>query len=406
MRILFTTFQRHGHFQPLVPIAQAAVAAGHEAAIACAATFMPYVERAGFHAFPAGFDERGRIMPELFPGFRTIQEHQIAGWAIPKILVPVYAGAMTPDLLGIIRDWAPDLIVRDAMEFGGCLAAEACGLPHAVVRTGSTTSRYALLRQLVAAPLARLREVNGLPPDPNVAMPFRYLHLAAEPPGFALPGEEPPPTTQRLRPIDADQSGEETLPAWVADLPPRPTVYATLGTTANLFPSSNTIFAAILATLREEPINLIVTVGRDTDPAQFGPQPAHVHLARYIPQSLLLPRCDLVICHGGFNTITGTLNAGLPLVVIPISADQPYNAECCAALGVGRMLGPEDRTPEAIRTAVRAVLAEPAYRARVVQMRDAMAALPGPEHAISLLERLVAERRPLFAESPGTITSA
>ena len=91
MRILFTTFQRHGHFQPLVPIAQAVVAAGHEVAVACAASFMPYVERAGFHAFPAGFDERGRIMPELFPGFRVVPEHLIASWAIPKVLVPVYS---------------------------------------------------------------------------------------------------------------------------------------------------------------------------------------------------------------------------------------------------------------------------------------------------------------------------
>ena len=134
MRILFTTVPRHGHLQPLVPIARAAVAAGHEVAVACAASFTPVVERAGFHTFPAGFDERGRTMAELFPGFRTVPEHLIAGWAIPKILVPVYAGAMAPDLLTIIRDWVPDLVVRDAMEFGGCLppkpAAAACGGPQ------------------------------------------------------------------------------------------------------------------------------------------------------------------------------------------------------------------------------------------------------------------------------------
>jgi UDP:flavonoid glycosyltransferase YjiC (YdhE family) len=61
------------------------------------------------------------------------------------------------------------------------------------------------------------------------------------------------------------------------------------------------------------------------------------------------------------------------------------------------MLAPEERTPEAIRAAVRAVLAEPAYRARAAQLRDAIAALPGPEHAVSLLERLVVERRPLLS---------
>src|SRR6185369_16930359 len=127
MRILFTTLQRHGHFQPLVPIAQAAVAAGHEVAVACAASFIPYVERAGFYAFPAGIDQRGRSMPEMFPGFLTIPEQAIAPWLIPKVMVAIYAAAMTPDLLAIARDWAPDLIVRDAMEYGGCLAAETRG---------------------------------------------------------------------------------------------------------------------------------------------------------------------------------------------------------------------------------------------------------------------------------------
>ena len=59
MRILFTTAAFSGHFHPLVPIARAAVTAGHDVAFACAASFVPTVARAGFPAFPAGFDNRG-----------------------------------------------------------------------------------------------------------------------------------------------------------------------------------------------------------------------------------------------------------------------------------------------------------------------------------------------------------
>jgi UDP:flavonoid glycosyltransferase YjiC (YdhE family) len=394
MRILFTTLRGSGHLHPLVPIARAAVAAGHEVAVACSASFIPHVEQAGFRAFPAGFDGRGRTTAELFLGLRTIPVHTSALWVLPNVFVAIYAAVMTPDLLTIARDWPPDLIVRDSAEYGGCLAAEVLGLPHASIRTGANSSRYGI-RQLIAEPLARLRELNGLPPDPEVAMPFRYLHLVAEPPGFTLPGEVVAPTIHRLRPEDAEQSSEATLPVWAAELPRRPTIYATLGTVWGGYESGLAIFAAILAALRDESINLIVTIGRANDPAQFGPQPPHVHIGRYIPQGLLLPRCDLVICHGGFNTITGALSAGLPLIVVPISADQPYNAECCAALGVGRVLGLEERTPEAIRAAVRAVLDDPTYRANAEWVRDAMATLPGPEHAITLLERLAVEQRPL-----------
>ncbi|HEY7983222.1 MAG TPA: glycosyltransferase [Ktedonobacterales bacterium] len=394
MRMLFTTLQLSGHFHPLVPIARAAVAAGHEVAVACAASFAPTVERAGLRAFPAGFDLRGRPEPACFPGILTVPGDTMWSWAPPRLHVDVYAVAMVPDLLTIARAWHPDLIVRDANEYGGCVAAEVLGIPHATVRTGSTTSRYGL-RDIFAEPLARLRELNGLPPDPNVDMPFRYLHLAAEPPRFRGAGEPVAPTAHPLRPVNFE-AGDEESPPWVAELPDRPTIYATLGTLANRGPVARALFAALLAALRDEPFNLILTVGRENDPADFGAQPENVRIARFIPQSALLPHCDLVVHQGGFSTVTGVLNAGLPMVIIPIFADQPYNAECCAALGVGRVLSADERTPQAIREAVRAILAEPAYRQNAAGVRNEMAALPGPAHGVALLERLAAGQQPLL----------
>ncbi len=59
------------------------------------------------------------------------------------------------------------------------------------------------------------------------------------------------------------------------------------------------------------------------------------------------------------------------------------------------MIAPENRTPEAIREAVRAVLGDPRYRANAERLRAEMGTLPGPEHAVGLLERLAAEKRPL-----------
>jgi len=395
MRMLFTTLQASGHFHPLVPIARAAVAAGHEVAVACAASFAPTVERVGFRAFPAGFDDRGRPMHELFPGFLKMTA-AMPYWGLPNIFVGVYAVTMVPDLLTIAREWQPDLIVRGSSEYGGCVAAEVLGIPHASVRTASPSSQHGM-RHLVAEPLARLRELNGLPPDPDVAMPFRYLHLAAEPPRFRLPDGPVAPTAHLLRPVNFE-SGDEELPPWAADLPDRPTIYATLGTAASRSPAARTLFPAMLVALCDEPVNVIVTVGRYNDPADFGPQPGNVHIERFIPQSALLPHCDLVVHQGGFSTVTGALNAGLPMVVIPIFADQPYNAACCAALGVGAVIGPDERTPEAIREAVREVLATPSYRQNAEQVRDEMAALPGPEHAVALLEQLAREKRPLLTE--------
>ncbi len=400
MRVLFTTQPVPSHLHPLVPLARALVDVGHEVAFATAPAFHPSVEASGFRAFPAGMD----WLPgqEQAPVGRVRADGDPAYSVLTDFFGDLTAQRMTPDLIALCRSWRPDLVVRDPVEFGGCVAAECCGIPHLTGRENRFLPPERWVTYL-GEPMARLRRAHGLPPDPELAMLFRYLALAWVPPRFvtaaAVPaglafGSSIAPTMHFLRPVPFDGSGDEELPAWVGTLPDRPTVYATLGTVFNEAPA---IFAAILAALRDEPVNLIVTVGRNQDPAQFGPQPRHVHIERYIPQTLLAPHCDAVITAGGFGTVMTCVEYGLPMVVIPVGADQPVNARRCVALGVGRMVGAEERTPESIRQAVRDVLGDSDYRARAERLGEEMAALPGPEHGVALLERLAAEKRPIIA---------
>jgi MGT family glycosyltransferase len=156
------------------------------------------------------------------------------------------------------------------------------------------------------------------------------------------------------------------------------------------------VFEAIIVGLRDELVNLIVTVGRDRDPAEFGAQPPNVHIERYIPQSLIFPRCDLVIAHGGWNTVLAALSHSLPLVVIPLGADQPLNAQRVAALGVGRVIERAHLMAETVREAAWEVLQNPHYRHNAQRIRAEMESLPGPEHAVTLLERLVQEKKPQY----------
>lgn len=232
-----------------------------------------------------------------------------------------------------------------------------------------------------------VRDAHGLPPDPELAMLHRYLTLACLPPAFLGPELTIPPTVHVLRPMSFDRPGGEELPAWVADLPPRPTVHASLDT---IFHRTPGVFEAILAGLRDEPINLLLAVGRDQDPARFGLQPPHVRIERYLPHGLLLPRCDVVVTHGGYGSIMACREAGVPMVILPLAGgDQAGNAERCAALGVGRVVPADQRTPEVIRAAVREVLGDPSYHERAHRLRDQIRALPGPEHAVTLLEQLL-----------------
>ncbi len=224
----------------------------------------------------------------------------------------------------------------------------------------------------------------------------RYLVLSPFPPSYRDPAFPPPATAHAIHPLALDAARNGTALLRPAQSNGVPTVYFTLGTVFNV--ESGDLFERVLAGLGGLPIDIVATVGREIDPAQFGPQPANIRVERYISQSLILPRCDLVISHGGSGSVIGALAHGLPMVLLPMGADQPLNAARCADLGVARVLDALEATPESVREAVSSVLADPGYRQATERLRDEIAALPGPAHALMLLERLAAERRPLFSE--------
>jgi hypothetical protein len=137
--------------------------------------------------------------------------------------------------------------------------------------------------------------------------------------------------------------------------------------------------------LRDEPVTLIAGIGRDQDPARLGPQPPHMHLERYVPQTLLLPHCAAFITHGGFNSVKEAMSFGILMVIIPMMGDQVYCAARCRALGMAEVVELEERTTDRIREAVRAIVSTPSYRRAAQAMRRQMEALSNLNEAILLL---------------------
>jgi MGT family glycosyltransferase len=176
-----------------------------------------------------------------------------------------------------------------------------------------------------------------------------------------------------------------SLPDGLTGLPDQPTVLASLGTVFNNTPG---ILEAIVEGAGQEPVNLIVAIGPDRDPTEFGSQPPNVHLRRYLPQPQLLAVSEVFITHCGFNSVKESLISGVPMVAIPITADQPYCAERCAALGMARVVPPDQVSPAALRSATWQVLGDPGYREHAGHFRDKMLALPGAGQMVELLEEL------------------
>jgi len=61
---------------------------------------------------------------------------------------------------------------------------------------------------------------------------------------------------------------------------------------------------------------------------------------QYVPQTAILPLVDLVITHGGNNTVTETFFFGKPMLVMPLFGDQFDNAQRIKETGLGSRLNP------------------------------------------------------------------
>lgn len=391
MRVLFTTQPGEGHLHPILPLANALQAAGHEVAVACAPSFCRLVEARGLRAFTMGID--WAIAPDadweqLWPQLRDVPEEHYITFVLAKIFAGAVAEAALPDLLTIARTWSPDVIVRETCEYTGWLAAEILDLPHASVEVTlfAFTQREA---EVVAGSLARHLVRYGQPVDDVPSRLFAGLHLSFVPPSFQDPAVPLPATAHALRTVPVDSLPGERFPAWLVDEPDRPLAYVTGGTSGD----RTGYFEPIIAAGRELDLNMVVTVGRTFDPAQFGTLPQRIHVARFISQTLILPHADVGLNHGGFSSVLGALAFGVPQVIMPFGADQPVNACRAEALGTAIVLPAEQRSPEHIKHAVWTVLTDQRYRRRAQDVQAEIASLPGPERGVNLLEHLVAARR-------------
>ncbi|HEY3609797.1 MAG TPA: glycosyltransferase [Pseudonocardiaceae bacterium] len=371
MRVLFTFAGGLGHFQPLIPLASAVAAAGHTVAFAAGPARREAIEAAGFTAFAVGTADSGDV-PERGPLLVANRDGEDRN--LREGFVRRGAGKRLPLYLDLFGRWRPDVVVCEELDFGSVLAAEKLGLPYAnmqVIASGSFVRA-----QVIEPPLAELRAEHGLPPDPDLVMLHRYLMVSPFPPSFRDPAFPFPDNAFPIRPPVGPPARSHT-----------PTVYFTLGTVFNT--ESGDLFSRVLAGLRDLSVDVVATVGQHIDPAEFGDQPAGVRIVRYLPQAEILPRCDLVISHGGSGSVVGALAHGVPVVLLPIGADQPHNTEQCLRLGVGKELDPVSVTPRDVRAAVAEVMADSSYRRAAERVRAEILELPEPARVVPLLEHLV-----------------
>ncbi len=108
----------------------------------------------------------------------------------------------------------------------------------------------------------------------------------------------------------------------------------------------------------------------------------------FLPQPAILPQVDLVITHGGNNTVTEAIHNGLPMVVLPLFWDQVDNAQRIEEVGFGRRLATYDFRDEELTDAIDELLADRSLRARLAAISARLKADPGTIRAADLIERV------------------
>lgn len=130
-----------------------------------------------------------------------------------------------------------------------------------------------------------------------------------------------------------------------------------------------------------------------------GPQADRINLAdnmvgaQMLPQTKVIPQVDLVISHGGNNTVTESLHFGKPLIVLPLFWDQYENAQRIDELGFGVRLDTYGFADAELTNAVDRLLADTALRARLADIGSAIRARDGLHVGADVIERVGAEHR-------------
>lgn len=359
MRILFGAVPAAGHVLPLVPLADAAADAGHQVAFLTAADMAGYL--GGRPLLPAGPD---------VPTLLVETERRTSGGDARhpgQAAVENFAGARVDLTIDEARDqarrFAPDLLVCEAFDFVGQLLAAELDRPwakHAICAPLPGPLDAAMQERAEAQHAAR-----GLTPRERIALidPLpEVLRSVDDPPG--------PADRIALRPGahvgGRNQGAPQPIPGQ------RPRVLVTAGTSVH----EPELLAGLVSSVAEAGFSVVVTVEPGVLPAD-----PRVHALGFVPLARLLPAVDAVVGAGGFGTVLATLAAGLPTVLRPVLADQPWNAQRVVKAGAGLVI--ED--PAEAGAAVHAALTEPGYRAAAESAAVSIRSMPAPEAVLTEL---------------------
>lgn len=372
VRVLLASTAGAGHLGPLLPFAAALHERGDELVLAGPPSLAPAARAAGI-PFHAGAEPEPRETAAIRERFAQAPPDEAARLINRELFGRLCTEAMLPALERLVADRRPDLVLRDPCDFASAVVAERAGLPHAQVAISLAQVEWSSLA-LAEPALAQF--------DPALADVLRASAYLTRFPASLDPS--PFPRTVRVR--------ETGSPLCRADADRAlPLVYATLGSEAGRVVGGATAHRTLASAFAGLPVRVLLTTGRDVEPAALGPLPPNVRAERWAPQAEAISAAALVVCHGGSGTVLGALAAGVPLVMTPLFADQPRNARLVQQAGAGVVVEGDRETgaaaalpsAERIRAAVEQALADPRLKPAAARIAAELSAAPTVAEALA-----------------------
>ncbi|MET7935542.1 nucleotide disphospho-sugar-binding domain-containing protein [Streptomyces sp. NPDC005322] len=391
MRVLMINTPVSTHLTPLVPLAWALRAAGHEVMVAGREDVLAAAASAGLNA--VGIGDRLKLDDMLIE--RLGGKRPLESWGRPALDQLSNVGSLwmpqtldvLPDYLDLARDFGPDLILSDPIEYLSLVVGERLGVPVVQQRWGvdpisdqARTTGQTWFKDVLAE--------LGLSDLPRPA-----VLLDPCPPSLQLAGTTPG-TPMRYVPFN----GNGQLPQWLRrDAEERGAarrVAVSLGGRTLAY-NGVPLMRNILGALGGLPDTEVLATVEEEYREALGEVPGNVRLIDPVPLHLLLGSCRAVVHHGGSGTAMTASAFGLPQLVLPQLADQFWHGDALARVGAGITIEDAARQddPAPVREAVAALLGEPGYAKAAGELREEMAAMPAPSRVSADLEELAGSHR-------------
>lgn len=396
MRVLVTCPPGASHLRSTLSLAEGLTRAGHAVAYATSSSFAPAVRSSGYRAFAAGLDyeeSKPATLPELHSA-------GIGGNGL-TVFAELAGQGMVEDLARVIDEWQPGLVIRNLVEFGGWLAAERAGVPLATITPSIDLPAPVLVSFTGKLLTHELPERYGIEPDPQLKRLYGYPYLSTLPSEVTPPGFPPPPRCFRLRDHRVEQGQDDggCLPDWMDALGSRPLVHVAFGTIFGSSTQAKRIIAAVLTGLSDEAVDVVVAVGPESNPDDFGAWPPNVRIVRHISAyRAFFGRCDVLVNNAGPGTLKFAMAAGVPACLIPFHAEGPMIARQLHQLGAGLICTgiPEDPRPfpavdldrlrpEDVRGSVYRLLQERRFASAMAGLGRKISSLPSADEAVQWL---------------------